>query len=145
MWILTGLGNALQALTKLRPETERERERIRYYESKQYNRWFGEICTELSIRRKEAKLQWLQDPSQMNGDGLKSVNAKLAETKKPSISFGTGSAIRSKANFGPSGHCHPRSSPLPRVFTVHSASTIFKCILEYVLLGCSAPPAILPR
>jgi hypothetical protein len=46
--------------------------------------------------------------------------------KDPSIIYGTGAAILSKTNFGPTGHHHP----LQRVCTVPSASVIFKCILE---------------
>jgi hypothetical protein len=63
-----------------------------------------------------------------------------------SIISGTGAAIYSNNDFGPTGHHHPRSSPLPRVCTVLSASAIFKCILEVgVLCRCSVQPAILPR
>jgi uncharacterized protein YaaR (DUF327 family) len=32
-----------------------------------------EGCSELLDQRKQAKLQWLQDPSEINGDNLKSV------------------------------------------------------------------------
>jgi hypothetical protein len=51
--------------------------------------------------------------------------------KEPSIIFGTDTAVWSKCNFGPTGH-HTRCSPLPRSYTVPSASAIFKCILEVV-------------
>jgi hypothetical protein len=47
------------------------------------------------------------------------------QQKEISIISGTGAVIRSKSNFGPTGYSHPRSSPLLRVSTVHSASTIF--------------------
>jgi hypothetical protein len=43
-----------------------------------------------------------------------------------------GAAIWSRTNSGPTGHLHPRSSPLPRVSAIQSASAIFKCILEVV-------------
>jgi hypothetical protein len=33
------------------------------YELKAQKLWFGERCTELLDQRKQAKLQWLQDPS----------------------------------------------------------------------------------
>jgi hypothetical protein len=45
---------------------------------------------------------------------------------------GTGAAIWLETNFGTTGHNHPRSSPLPRVWTVPNASALFKCILEVV-------------
>jgi hypothetical protein len=48
---------------------------------------------------------------------------------------GTGADIWSKSNFGPTGHHHPRSSPLPHVCTVLRASAIFKCILEVFCEG----------
>jgi hypothetical protein len=52
--------------------------------------------------------------------------------KEPSVTSGTGATIWSKANSEPTFHHHPRSSPLPRICTVPSASAIFKCILEVV-------------
>jgi hypothetical protein len=52
---------------------------------------------------------------------------------------GNDAAIWSKTNLGPTGHRHSRSSHLPRLYTVPSISTIFKC----VLWGCSAPLLIL--
>jgi hypothetical protein len=45
--------------------------------------------------------------------------------KEPSIIAWTGTAICSKTNFRPTGHHRPRSSPLPRVFTVPSFSALF--------------------
>jgi hypothetical protein len=44
---------------------------------------------------------------------------------EPSIISGTGSALWTGTNFGPTGHLHP-----PCVCTVPSASAIFNCILE---------------
>jgi hypothetical protein len=44
--------------------------------------------------------------------------------KEPSIISDTGAAMCSNANFGPAGHYHPPSSPLPLVCTVPSASAI---------------------
>jgi uncharacterized NAD(P)/FAD-binding protein YdhS len=32
--------------------------------------WFDEGCSKLLDQRKQAKLQWLQDPSEINGDNL---------------------------------------------------------------------------
>jgi hypothetical protein len=39
---------------------------------KQYP-WFDEAYSELLDQRKEAKLQWVQDPSEINGDNLNNV------------------------------------------------------------------------
>jgi hypothetical protein len=33
-----------------------------YYELKKHKPWFDEGCSELLDQRKQAKLQWLQDP-----------------------------------------------------------------------------------
>jgi hypothetical protein len=44
-----------------------------YYELKIHKPWFDEGCSELLDRRKEAKMQWLQDPSEVNGDNLNNI------------------------------------------------------------------------
>jgi hypothetical protein len=36
-----------------------------YYELKKHEPWFDEACSDLLDQRKQAKLQWLQDPRQM--------------------------------------------------------------------------------
>jgi hypothetical protein len=36
--------------------------------------WFDEACSKLVDQRKQAKLHWLQDPSEINGDNLKIVS-----------------------------------------------------------------------
>jgi hypothetical protein len=41
-----------------------------YCESKHCKPWFEEECSKLVDRRKQAKLQWLQDPSEVNEDNL---------------------------------------------------------------------------
>jgi hypothetical protein len=41
-------------------------------------------------------------------------------TLQPFIISETGAAIWLQINFGPTGHCHPQSSPLPRICTVLS-------------------------
>jgi hypothetical protein len=43
-------------------------ERLGYYELKKHKPWFNKGCSELLDQRKEAKLQWLQDRSEINGD-----------------------------------------------------------------------------
>jgi hypothetical protein len=35
--------------------------------------WFVEGCSKLLDQRKQAKLQWLQDPNEVNGDNLNNV------------------------------------------------------------------------
>jgi hypothetical protein len=36
-----------------------------YFELKKHEPWFDEGCPKLLDQRKQAKLQWLQDPSEM--------------------------------------------------------------------------------
>jgi hypothetical protein len=49
------------------------KESLHYYELKQDKPWFDEGCSKLLDQRKQAKLQWLQDPSEINGDNLSNV------------------------------------------------------------------------
>jgi hypothetical protein len=45
---------------------------------KKHNPWFDEGCLELLNQREQAKLQWLQDPSEVNGDNLNNIKVKPA-------------------------------------------------------------------
>jgi hypothetical protein len=49
------------------------KESIGYLEVKNHKPWFDEGCSKLSDQRKQTKLQWLQDPSEINGDNLNNV------------------------------------------------------------------------
>jgi hypothetical protein len=55
------------------------KENVGYYELKQHKPWFNEGCSKLSDQRKQARLQWLQDPTQINGDNL---NATRRESSR---------------------------------------------------------------
>jgi hypothetical protein len=44
-----------------------------YCELKKHRPWFDERHSKLLDQRQQAKLQWLQDPSQINGDTLNNV------------------------------------------------------------------------
>jgi hypothetical protein len=44
------------------------KESLGYYELKKRKPWFDEARSELVDQRKQAKLQWLQDPSEINGE-----------------------------------------------------------------------------
>jgi hypothetical protein len=48
-------------------------ERLGYYELKKYKPWFNKLRSKLLDQRKQAKLQWLQDPSEINEDNLNNV------------------------------------------------------------------------
>ena len=43
------------------------------HEMKQHKPWFGEECLGILDQRKQAKMQWIQDPSQRNVDNLNNV------------------------------------------------------------------------
>jgi hypothetical protein len=47
---------------------------IGYYGLKKHKPWFDQGgCSELLDQRKQAKLQWLQDPGEINGDNMNNV------------------------------------------------------------------------
>jgi hypothetical protein len=47
-------------------------------ESKPSKLWFHEECSKLFDRRKQAKLQWLQDPSEANEDNMSDVRREAS-------------------------------------------------------------------
>jgi hypothetical protein len=49
------------------------KESLGYCELKKHKPRFDEACSRLVEQRKRAKLQWLQDPSEINGDNLRIV------------------------------------------------------------------------
>jgi hypothetical protein len=48
-------------------------ENVAHYELKKHKPWFDKGCSKLLDPSKQAKLQWLQDPSEVNGDNLNNV------------------------------------------------------------------------
>jgi hypothetical protein len=53
-------------------------ESLGYCESKHRKPWFDEECSELVDRRKQVKLQWLQDPTEANEDNLSNVSREVS-------------------------------------------------------------------
>jgi hypothetical protein len=52
---------------------------------KKHKPWFDQACSKLVDRKKQAKLQWLQDPSKINGDNrkiLRRENSRYFRNKK---------------------------------------------------------------
>jgi hypothetical protein len=41
---------------------------------------FDDKCSKLIEKRKQAKLQWLQNPSQLNGDNLQNLRCETSRT-----------------------------------------------------------------
>jgi hypothetical protein len=50
-----------------------------YYELKKHKPWFDEGCSKLLYQRKQAKLQWVQDPSEINRCSLNNI---ICETSR---------------------------------------------------------------
>jgi hypothetical protein len=48
------------------------------HELKQYKPWFDEECLGILDQRKQAKIQWLQDPSQSNVGNLNNVRREAS-------------------------------------------------------------------
>ncbi|PNF33796.1 hypothetical protein B7P43_G10228 [Cryptotermes secundus] len=55
-----------------------DNESLGYYEPKKHKAWFDEGCSKLLDQRKQAKLQWLQDPSELNGDNLNNIRRETS-------------------------------------------------------------------
>jgi hypothetical protein len=53
-------------------------ESLGYHELKKHTPWFDEGCSKLLDQRKQAKLQWLQDPSEINGDNLNNIRRETS-------------------------------------------------------------------
>jgi hypothetical protein len=45
---------------------------------KKHKPWFDEKCSKLLDQRKQAKLQWLQDPSEINTDHLNNIRREIS-------------------------------------------------------------------
>jgi hypothetical protein len=61
------------------------KENLGYYDFRKHKPWFDEGCSKLLDERKQAKLQWLQDPSEINGYNLNNVkgeSSRLFRNKK---------------------------------------------------------------
>jgi hypothetical protein len=56
------------------------KESLGYLKMKKHKPWFDKRCSELSDQRKQAKLQWLQDPSEINWDNLNNVRHGSQQT-----------------------------------------------------------------
>jgi hypothetical protein len=54
------------------------KESLGYCELEKHKPWFDEACSKLVDQRKQAKLQWLQDPSEINGDNLRIVRCEAS-------------------------------------------------------------------
>jgi hypothetical protein len=55
-----------------------DKESLGYCELKKRKPWFDQACSNLVDQRKDFKLQWLQDPSEINGDNMKIVRLEAS-------------------------------------------------------------------
>jgi hypothetical protein len=65
------------------------KESLGHYELKTHKPWFDKGCSKLLDQWKQAKLQWLQDPSEINGDNLNNErreSSRYFRNKKEGIS-----------------------------------------------------------
>jgi hypothetical protein len=49
-----------------------------YFELKKHKPWFDQAYSKLVYQRKEAKLQWSHNPSEINGDNLRIVRREAS-------------------------------------------------------------------
>jgi hypothetical protein len=54
------------------------KENLRYHKLKHNKPWFDDECSKLIDQWKQTKLQWLQNPSQINGDNLRNLRHKIS-------------------------------------------------------------------
>jgi hypothetical protein len=80
MWIIIEFGKLLTENIKILAE-----ESLGYHELKKHKPWFNKGSSELLDQRKQAKLQWLQDPSKINGDNLNVKPAGISGIKRGNI------------------------------------------------------------
>jgi hypothetical protein len=56
------------------------KESLGHYELQQHKPWIDDECSKLIDRRKQAKLQWLQNPSQVHGDNMDNARHEASRT-----------------------------------------------------------------
>jgi hypothetical protein len=56
------------------------KDNLRYQKLKHNKPWFDDECSKLIDQQKQAKLQWLQNPNQVNGDNLKNLRSETNRT-----------------------------------------------------------------
>ena len=54
------------------------KESLGLHELKQHKPWFEKECLDFLDQRKQAKMQWIQDPSQSNADNLNNVRREAS-------------------------------------------------------------------
>jgi hypothetical protein len=55
-----------------------DKESLDHYELKKHKPWLDKVCSKLLDQRKQSKLQWLEDLSEINGDNLNNIRCEPA-------------------------------------------------------------------
>jgi hypothetical protein len=71
------INNAWESIRENIKTTDKDN--IEYQKLKHNKTWFDDKCSKLIDKRKQVKLQWLQNPSQINGNNLQNLNVKPVE------------------------------------------------------------------
>jgi hypothetical protein len=58
-------------------------ESLGYCEPKKHKPWLDEECSKLLDQRKQARFQWLKDPSEKNGDNLNNIRLETSTHFSP--------------------------------------------------------------
>jgi hypothetical protein len=53
-----------------------------YYKLKRHKSWFDVKCSKLLDQREQAKLQWLQNPSQTKGNNINNARRETSRTSR---------------------------------------------------------------
>jgi hypothetical protein len=61
------------------------KENLGYHRLKHNKPWHHDDCSKLIDQWKQAKLQWLQNPSQINGDNLQNLRCVISRTFKDKV------------------------------------------------------------
>jgi hypothetical protein len=69
---------------------------IGHCEAKHHKSWLDEECSNLVDRRKQAKLQWLQDPSVVKEDNLSNVRREASRQFRNNSYLRMGKAVCSE-------------------------------------------------
>jgi hypothetical protein len=58
------------------------KDNLGYHRLKHNKPWFYDDCSKLIEQREQAKLQWLQNPIQINGDNLQNLRHETSRTSR---------------------------------------------------------------
>jgi hypothetical protein len=80
------INNALESIRENIKTSAKEN--LGYQKLKHNKPWFDDECSKLIDQQKQAKLQWLQNPNQTNGDNLQNLRcetSRIFRNKKKEI------------------------------------------------------------